>query len=369
MATGITAMASRSVRRTAATAVLLLATTVAGCRQAERESLPAGYAYAPMQWPVAWRREGNSLVLFHLERGVNRSGGLTLCTGSGVYQSPAESGSPSLLFPLSPEVCRLDLRPETTGGAVGSMALVVAEGDSLKVIDLQEGRVSGVAAPGLSLRRYGALSPDGGSVAFVAVPVGGNAGATQGDCLYTMDVNGSGIHRVSCFEAQRVRSSPSWSPDMTRVVLSTSEPAGGPFYSRGSVVTIETATGHWRELASGYFPSWSPDGTRIAYLSVPVVDTTLQAHSDSSLGSALRVINEAGSEDQLVLASPGSHVAAGGWILDGWAWAPIVWSPDGNWLAFSRLEGHGSRIWEVSVSDRSLRQGPQPERTSGSRRN
>jgi hypothetical protein len=362
-------MGRRPVRRALASWLLAFAVAVSGCQQAAERgaSLPEGYAYAPMQWPVAWRQEENSLVLLHLERGVDQSGGLTLCSGSGVYQSPVESGGSALLFPMSSEMCQLDLRPETTGGAAGMATVVVAERDSLKLIDLGAGRVSGIALPGLSLRQYGAVSPNGGSIAFIATPTSGDTVVTRGDCLYTTDVGGSDIHQVTCFEGKRVRSSPSWSPDMTRIALSTSEITGGPFFSEGSVVNVETGTGQSSVLASGYFPSWSPDGRWIAYLSVPIVDTTLRTQAVSGGGSALRIVSQSGADDLLVLATPGSDTASGR-IRDGWAWAPIVWSPDASRLAFSRLEGHGSQVWEVSVTGTGLQRRSEPEGVSDSAR-
>jgi hypothetical protein len=339
-------MDSRPVRRAVIAWSLSLAVAVSGCRQGAEESLPEGYAYAPMQWPVAWRQEGNALVLLHLERGVDSSGGLTLCNRSAIYRSGEESGA-ELLFPMPPAMCQLDLRPETTGGVTGSTSLVVANRDSLVTIDVADGRVSAVTLPGVSLRQYGALSPDARVIAFAAIPRAGDTGDGGGDCLYVADARGSDVRRVTCFEGQRVRSTPSWSPDMTRVALSLSEETGGPFFSPGSVVAIEIGNGQSSALASGYFPSWSPDGAWIAYLSVPVADTAAR-ESVSSPGSVLRLVRQSGAEDHDVFVSA-SGTPGGGRVWNGWAWAPIVWSPDASRLAFSRLENNGSAVWELSL--------------------
>ena len=87
--------------------------------------------------PVAWREEGNVLVLLHLEHGVDQSGGVVLCRESGLYRSLEESRSEPL-FPLTSDMCLLDLRPETTGGGAGTTALVVGNRDSLKLIAIFE---------------------------------------------------------------------------------------------------------------------------------------------------------------------------------------------------------------------------------------
>ena len=137
---------------------------------------------------------------------------------------------------------------------------------------------------------------------------------------------------------------------MTRVTLSTSEKTGGPFFSEGKILAVEIGTGQSSVLGSGYFPSWSPDGAWIAYLSVPVVDTAVGNRSLPSRGSIRRLVRQVGTENHEVFVSPEANTGAGGRVWNGWAWAPIVWSPDASRLAFSRLQNDGSGVWELSLS-------------------
>jgi Tol biopolymer transport system component len=144
---------------------------------------------------------------------------------------------------------------------------------------------------------------------------------------------------------------PSWSPDGKQLAFTALdlEPyEGSRTADEGcKVFIIELATGEVRNVADGRAPSWSPDGGRIAY----------------SRASDLYVADVDGSNEELLLTggapsitvrstwSPdGDRIAAsfrGNLVvidsqngdvrmaIDGWN---PTWSPDGNWIAYSRSE-------------------------------
>jgi len=329
------------------------ATLSLGCGdRRDQASFPEGYTYAPIEWPVAWRPETGELVAIHLERAVDAHGGMTLCDGSGWYLSvPGEASRRALEGALPDEVCKLDLRPEVVGASTFATELLLSDDGDLLSFDLETAIVTRIEVQGVRVTPHAAWSQDGGRIAFAGKPAAGLR-RDAGNFLYLIDRDGSGLRLLTELGDRNLYSNPAWSPDNAQLVLSTAAIGGGPFRTDGHVIIVNAATGEQRHVAAGYFPSWSPDGKWIAYLSVPVLETASadpSAPSDST-GVVLRLVRPDGTEDHVLFADPGADTPPERRLKNGWPWAPLLWSPDANRLAFTRLRDGGMDVWILDTA-------------------
>jgi Tol biopolymer transport system component len=110
-------------------------------------------------------------------------------------------------------------------------------------------------------------SPDGSQIAFFRDLYGRYV-------LYSIRPDGSGLHQLGQTQADPL-APPQWSPDGSRIVFGGREIAGYSrygYYYRSNVYVIGADGAGERRLtdspflSAGSTPSWSPDGTRIAFL-------------------------------------------------------------------------------------------------------
>ncbi|MEP6758203.1 MAG: hypothetical protein ABJB55_03315 [Actinomycetota bacterium] len=151
-------------------------------------------------------------------------------------------------------------------------------------------------------------SPDGQRFAFVGNPskhviLGGN--------IYVVNADGSGLVQVT--EGLRDKQ-PSWSPDGTHLAF---------VQDQGTALVVIDVDGNNRRVIArdrGFYqlPTWSPDGNLIAFRSKITV---------GSEGSAVYTIRPDGTDERQM------PIASGG---------PLVWSPDGSWLAYP---GRPNVLW------------------------
>jgi Tol biopolymer transport system component len=180
-----------------------------------------------------------------------------------------------------------------TRGFVRGFTLMSLEGEGL-------GKIPNLPRTALDV----SVSPDGHMIAF-------SKGRWHG--IWTIGVDGTNLQRVL-----RHTTSPSWSPDGSRIASSEA----------GQVYTTDT-DGNQRQTSRGCgisfgsiiaYPKWSPDGTKI-------LCTSISGSEDSPSGDA-RVVWIFPGSDQ-----PGRTVLAGESGVNAWDGA---WSPDGTQIAFSR---------------------------------
>jgi len=150
--------------------------------------------------------------------------------------------------------------------------------------------------------------------------------SVEGD-LWVVDADGSHRRRLTDSDAG-TDSSPTWSPDGTRVAFRTTRGSpSGPDPS--NIFVINTDGSGERQLtpargaaAGGLFPAWSPDGNSIAY----------------SNGSGINLVRPDGRGRRPL----------------GVAGECSVWSPDGSELMFCSNgvnRGEGVDNWDVFVMD------------------
>ena len=154
-------------------------------------------------------------------------------------------------------------------------------------------------------------SPDGTMIAFAGMPSGAELRG-----LYVMSADGSGLRLVAEIEGYDVRQ-PDWSADGRMLVFvgltrgANHDELSDLYTVRldGSGLTHLTQTSELGEWS----PSWAPDGSTIAYAVGP----------RRGPGSAIRLIDPSGEPAGDVAVPEGSDVG------------DVVWSPDGQLIAFT----------------------------------
>lgn len=173
-------------------------------------------------------------------------------------------------------------------------------------------KVRRVAPSTATSAEFPTWSPDGKQLSFVGTR---DAGDFPDSRLDVVNVDGTGLHEVTAQVAGSTRAA--WSPDGAWIVFFRSSdcdlcaihPDGTGMHQLAALTPDSTA---------GFgFPAWSPDGLRIAF------------ERDLSI-----VVMQADGSNQVALTSG----AADDEYAD--------WSPDGNWLVFSRfISGAKGQLW------------------------
>jgi len=176
------------------------------------------------------------------------------------------------------------------------------------------------------LESFPTLAPDGKSFAYVSSSSGNRD-------IYTQRVDGRVAANITSDSADD-DSEPAFSPDGSQIAF-RSERDGGGIFIMG--VTGENA----RRLTDfGHNPSWSPDGTRLVVSSVGT-DLKPQVHS---FDGKLWIINARTGAKRLLDHARSAGDGAGG---DSDALQPS-WSPHGKRIAYWGVSAQGRRdIWTI----------------------
>jgi len=187
-----------------------------------------------------------------------------------------------------------------------------------------------------------AWSPDGSKLAFSSSQAFDGSSATAGTLnLWIINADGSGAAPLTRLTASHAgASSPTWSPDGTKIAyvsgraLDGSDTANGANGTAnvfvmsadgsGSTPLSRATTSH----AGGLLPSWSPDGAHILFLSARALDgsdNVITSFDPSNAGYNLWVMNADGSASTHLTSFDLSQAGASG----------AVWSPDGTRIAFA----------------------------------
>jgi Tol biopolymer transport system component len=181
-----------------------------------------------------------------------------------------------------------------------------------------------------------AISPDGSQIAFRSERDGGG--------IFLMGATGESVRRLTDFGHN-----PSWSPDGTRIVVSTAgidlRPHVRP--ENGELWVIDTRTETKRSLMQGQGPltelgraadavqpNWSPHGNRIAFWGITNRSGqrdlwTMDPDAKQPMATAVRVTDDPAVD-----------------------WNP-VWSPDGSYLYFGSDRDGTLNLWRIPMEESS----------------
>ena len=202
-------------------------------------------------------------------------------------------------------------------------------------------------------------SPGGARIAFTSF----RDGAAQ---VYVMDANGANQTRLTAVGANE---RPTWSPDGSKMAFVSWRSGDAEIFVMNADGTNQVNITH--NAATELDPAWSPDGTKIAFVSLR--SGTFQLHVmgvDGSNVTRLTVSNQ--NEYQPDWSPDGTRLAisretscdyyygyycvyetflvnanaAGETPLSAGFAADPVWSPDGQWIAFST---DNNSVWAVRV--------------------
>jgi Tol biopolymer transport system component len=293
---------------------------------------PGGHAegmrYAPMDMPLAWTRNGDLLVL-HVEHYQSYDVVAQTCGGTGIYLVP-QAGGPSRPVATGQPLC--DARDlEITVSPDGAWA-VFAEwfrpnNARLLRLDVATGRVDTLPTGCTIALGNPLFSPDGSRIAAI-----GACRDRQEDYgVWLMNADGSGIRRAGAAPPNAYAMA--WSPDGRSLAT----------VAREEQIFIAEADGARRRvLTRGREPAWSPDGAWIAFLD------QLPAERRAT---GLYVVRADGSGRRLLYRNRLQTTYASGFgdRLEGEPRGPLLWSPDGRSILFTRKYGRGMPIWRIEV--------------------
>jgi TolB protein len=210
-----------------------------------------------------------------------------------------------------------------------------------------------------------AWSPDGRKIAFVGSPPGLAA------ALYVMNVDGSGLRRLTHSRRSEEVAFPSWSSDGRKIAFFRME---SPQALDSLYVVNVDGSGERRVTravvrpARSNYRAFSPDSRRIAFARyVPALSGSVEAFVVDTDGSGLRNVTREWGVDGIPVWSPdGRKFAFVSWpdgklsVINGdgtgrqtlsrVAFGIPVWSPDGREIAFEAVRPQkGSQFPEIHV--------------------
>ncbi|MFN2448480.1 MAG: prolyl oligopeptidase family serine peptidase [Candidatus Baltobacteraceae bacterium] len=212
------------------------------------------------------------------------------------------------------------------------------------------------------------ISPDGVQIAYIVSTPDFKADRTVRR-MHLYDLH-AGADRIITFDRNDV-SSPAWSPDGSRLAFIAHDNVFVMDMRGGEAMPITRAARGVQQFA------WRPDGNAIAFVTrdEPKNKRELARHVKAFVvGDQSYVEEEAPTPSHIWLATPGApgqlwdakRLTHGAWSLPpsappGSPSSPLSWSPDGRFIAFSKMssvyfaDGHRSVVCVLDTRDGSIR--------------
>jgi len=299
----------------------------------------SGMHYDPFDTPLAWMPNGD-LFITHDERYSYADVSSATCAGSGLYAVRSAGGSARTLSVGQP-ACGAALGSDgaavdPTGSWIVYSARVLPNNSRLLRLQLSTARIETLPTGCRIYHDQPAIGPTGRLI------------AARGICrdreenygVYITHADGSGLYRASGVDSAS-EEAPAWSPDGKRIAFERTQ---GAATDRVEEIAVMDVTGRDRRvLTRGIAPSWSPNGQWIAFVA------SERRRVDAR---TLRVIHPDGTGERVLFRTSerGSYSRGWGPMPEGLPSAPLVWSPDSRWIAFTRAFDRGSSIWCVELS-------------------
>jgi Tol biopolymer transport system component len=110
-----------------------------------------------------------------------------------------------------------------------------------------------------------------------------------------------------------------------------------------------------QRLIAGHAPTWSPDGRWIAFVD-------FESGDRRTLGIFVVRADGIGRRQVFRNAVRTTFTRGVGEIREGGPMSPLLWSPDGQWIVFSRVYDGGTSIWRVDVESALVEPVTRPDR-------
>ncbi|MFQ6137197.1 MAG: hypothetical protein ACE5PM_08465 [Candidatus Hydrothermarchaeales archaeon] len=169
-------------------------------------------------------------------------------------------------------------------------------------------------------------SPDGSKILFVKV-------GTKDQDIWMMDSDGGNGEQLTSGKANDKH--PSWSPDGSKILFVRDESGSS------NIWTMNNDGSGLRQLTSDRatksHPSWSPDGSKIAFVSRPPTrpeSLKFALGGQASDYDTLWVVNSDGTDQRQLSPDRVDDV--------------YTWSPDGDMIAFVKIQLNYAKLWVVS---------------------
>ena len=176
-----------------------------------------------------------------------------------------------------------------------------------------------------------AWSPDGTSIAY-ASELEGNSD------VYVMNSDGTG--QTNLTNMPGLNRDPAWSPDGKRILFSRYRGLTPEIYLMNADGTSQANLSQ-HEATDGW-ASWSPNGSQIAFASNRHGDWQADPLWLPTLGASIYIMNVDGTRIIRLTNSTSTDVEP-------------RWSPDGQWLSFTRVELEGPDVYIMLVDGSKLR--------------
>lgn len=293
-----------------------------------------GMNYDPDDIPLAWL-PANHLLVGHHEGYSAGDVGYSTCSGTGFYLVSLATGTANAVAVGQPACDALQTREGTAAGPQGRWivySMMIPDNRSaLFRLDLSNLRIDTLMAGCRVYHEQPAVSPDGQRIVAQGLCEGRNQDHYR---IYVSGVDGTGLHPIPTNDATDAEM-PTWSPDGLRIAFQSGATSG-----QTEIAILDTTGQNRRVLTRGRLPAWSPDGRWIAFLSTDFRNETL------------RVIRPDGSGEHVVFRNKERGTYSRGWgpIPEGLPRGPLLWSPDSQWIAFTRSFDGGTSIWRVNTS-------------------
>ena len=306
-----------------------------------------GLNYDPWDRAAAWPHP-DTLIIAHVQQYSSADVYDYSCEGSGFYALAITDQGPPRPLGVGEPVCRA-LAPfsgfalDPTSHSVYASSFTLGDWSRLARMRLPNDPPETLPTGCEVYVRSPDISRDGRAIVF------------QGLCrdreqqeweLYIVGADGGGLRQVAG-EAGYSAETPSWSPDARRLAyVRAKDTLNGVL---NEIALIDVSGSNRRILAPGDTPAWSPDGQWLAYI---------QRDTPISIG----IIRTDGTEGREVFRNEVRSSFSRGWgpRPEGEPSGPLVWSPDGRWIAFSRRYDAGILVWRVNVETGETQQVTRP---------